>query len=400
MKVLVADKLPSEVRKALADLGFEVDNQPEVGADGMVAAIADAHVVVVRSTKVTKAAIEAGKRLQLIIRAGAGVDNIDCTAAARAGVFVSNTPGKNAIAVAELTMGLILALDRRIPDNVADLRRGEWNKALYGKAQGLYGRTLGLIGLGRIGCEVAYRARDFGMRVVAFDYVYPSERAAQLGVQACASVLELCAMSDVVSIHCSLGEGSRHLVGRTELAVMKPGALLVHAARGGIVDDAALAEAVAAGRIRAACDVFEGEPSGGKGTFASPLKDLPGFYGTHHIGASTEQAQQAIADEVVNILRNWRDTGAVMHCVNLSKRTACRGQLLVRHRDEVGVLASVLDVLRRANVNVQEMQNTIFDGSVAACAKISVEQDPGADVIGALSVSSPHILGVEWIPVQ
>ena len=168
MRVLVADNIPGRIRDALTESGCKVDFQPNLGPEELVEAIAEANVLIVRSTKVTATAIESGKNLNLIIRAGAGTNTIDCAAAASRGIYVCNTPGKNAVAVAELTMGLIISLDRRIPDNVSQLRAQRWNKKEFSKARGLLGKTMGIVGMGQIGQEVALRARAFGMPVLGW----------------------------------------------------------------------------------------------------------------------------------------------------------------------------------------------------------------------------------------
>jgi D-3-phosphoglycerate dehydrogenase len=201
----------------------------------------------------------------------------------------------------------------------------------------------------------------------------------------------------VVTVHVAKTAETTHLIGRAEIDAMRPGALLIHMARGGVVDEAVLVEAVAAGRIRAASDVYESEPKSGQSDFEHPLAGLDGFYGTHHIGASTQQAQQAVADEVVRVVGEWMSTGSVDNCVNLTKKSAATGQLLVRHLDRVGVLATVLDVLKQDHINVQEMENRIFDGAVAASAKITVEQAPSAATLDQLRTCSPDVLGVEWL---
>jgi D-3-phosphoglycerate dehydrogenase len=397
MNALIADTLPSDCCDALSALGLTVRYEPSLQGDALIGAVADAHVLIVRSTKVPAAVMEAGKRLQVIVRAGAGVNTIDCEAAAAQGIFVANCPGKNAVAVAELTMGLILALDRRIADNVASLRDGRWDKATFSKADGLLGRTLGIVGLGRIGREVFKRANAFGMKCIGWSRSLTDEDAAILGLERMASVGALCARSDVVTVHVAKTNETTHLIGRAEIDAMKPGALLIHMARGGVVDEEALVEAVADGRIRAACDVYESEPKSGQSDFAHPLAALDGFYGTHHIGASTQQAQQAVADEVVRVVAEWLSTGSVDNCVNLTKQSAATGQLLVRHLDRVGVLATVLDVLKQGRINVQEMENRIFEGALAASAKITVEQAPSAETLNQLRTCSPDVLGVEWL---
>jgi D-3-phosphoglycerate dehydrogenase len=400
MRVLIADKFPEDKQAMLKELGFEVTFKPDLGADDLPGAIDIAHVLIVRSTRVTEETVKKGKSLQLIVRAGAGTNTIDCKAASANGIAVANCPGKNAIAVAELAMGLVIALDRRIADNVADVRKGVWNKGLYGKAKGLFGRTLGVLGAGRIGREVLVRAQAFGMHTLAYDIALTEELASELGVEACSSIEDLCEKADVICVHLPMTPETKHCLSTDQFARMRPGTLLVNASRGGIVDDAALAKAVGDGHIRAACDVYEKEPTSSKAEFSGPWGALEGFYGTHHIGASTAQAQSAVAQETVEILRLYQATGEVRNCVNVTAPAEVAGQLVVRHLDEVGVLATVLDVIRRANINVQEMQNTIFDGGEAASVKIRVERELTAEEFAAVGKASPHIIGVEWIPAK
>lgn len=400
MKVLLADRLPQGTITQLERLGLDVASRPELGADDLPAAIAGARVLVVRSTKVTEATVEAADALQLIIRAGAGTNTIDTQAAAKRAIHVSNCPGKNAVAVAELTLGLLLALDRAIPDNVASLRAGRWEKKRFSKGRGLHGRTLGVIGMGRIGQEVVTRAQAFGMVCVAWSRSLTDERANALGITRCATVKEVFAQSDAVAIHVAMAPETKHLVGAEELAAMPDGGFVIHAARGGVVDDEALAAEIVAGRLRAASDVYEDEPKGGHADYDGRFRALEGFYGTHHIGASTEQAQQAIGDEVVRIVGHWIDTGEALNCVNRKDRSPAKGQLLVRHLDRVGVLARVLEVISGAGISVKDMRNTIFDDTGAAVAAITLELTPGPATLNAICSECPHVLGVEWIPLS
>jgi len=354
-------------------------------------------VLVVRGTEVKAPAIAAGDALTLVIRAGAGVNTIDVKAASARGVFVANCPGKNAIAVAELTMGLLLALDRRIPDNAADLRAGKWNKKEYSKADGLYGKTLGVVGTGAIGREVIRRAQAFGMHVVAWSRSLDDDAARELGVDRAQTVPELCGRSDAVSLHVALTPETRGLVGEAALARMRPRAMLVNAARAEVLDHKALRRAIAERGLRVALDVFEKEPAGGAGEFGDDIVSLPGVIGTHHIGASTEQAQAAIAEETVRIVRSFVERGEVPNCVNLATRSPAAFQLLVRHFDKVGVLAEVLGAIRRHDINVEEMQNTIFEGAQAASAKIRLGSRPPAELIEELRSRTAEILHVDVV---
>ncbi|MGC3993597.1 MAG: NAD(P)-dependent oxidoreductase [Propionicimonas sp.] len=374
MRVLVADTFEQSGLDGLAAAGCEVVYESSLKDQALVDAVL-AHapeVLVVRSTKVPEAVLAAGP-LELVVRAGAGYNTIDVAAASRLGIYVANCPGKNSIAVAELAFGLITALDRRIADNVADLRAGVWNKAEYSHAKGLYGRTLGLIGVGGIGSQMIPRAKGFGMPVVAWSPSLTAERAAELGITSLASPEEVAAAADVVSVHVALNDGTRGLLGGAFFDAMRPEAFFINTSRGEVVDEVALADAIRTKGLRAGLDVYAGEPSTGTGEFAPELASLPGVYGTHHIGASTDQAQEAIAAEAVRIVRTFAQTGTVPHAVNLAIKSAATSSIVVRHLDRPGTLAHTLDAISAAGINVQEMENTIFDGAVAAVARISVE---------------------------
>ena len=396
MRVLIADKFSQQGIQALRDLGVEVECQPQLTADELPQTLADieADVLIVRSTKVTEAAFVQGQRLALVVRAGAGVNTIDLEAASRRGVFVANCPGKNAVAVAELVFGLLLAVDRHICDADKDLHQGQWNKKQYGQADGLHGRRMGLIGFGNIAKEVARRALGFGMDVVAYARSLDQDHAALHGVERAASLEELLTSCDVVSVHVPYAPATHHLIGAGELATMKQGAILLHTARGGIVDDAALAEAVARGHVRAAVDVQENEPGAGRASFDSQLAKTEGVVCTPHIGASTRQAEQAIADETVRIVSTFLRTGEVLNAVNVVRNRDARWTMVVRHLDRVGVLAQVLTTLREHDFNVQEMHNVIFHGDHAASATLTLELQPGEQIVDQLR-RHPDILAVE-----
>lgn len=322
MKVLVADKFETVGVDGLKALGADVVLRPDGRAEDLAATVAEVNptVLIVRGKKVGEAAIAASPALKLVIRAGAGIDTIDVPAATKLGVAVANTPGKNSIAVAELVMGLLISLDRRIPDQVADLRRGEWLKSEYSKARGLFGSTLGIIGLGQIGREIATRAQAFGMKVVACSLDLTTEEADRLGIGYRQTPIEVARLADAISINVAGGAESKHLVNAEFLAAMKPGAYLINASRGSVVDEVALEQAVRERGIRVALDVYDGEPAAGKAEFAPSVLSAPGAYGTHHVGASTDQAQVAIAMEVIRIVEEFTKTGAAPNCVNPSAR--------------------------------------------------------------------------------
>jgi len=420
MKVLVADRFEQEGLDALRVLGLEVFYLPDLKDATLAEALSStqADILVVRSTKVTDAILDASQ-LSLVVRAGAGYDTIDVKGASRRGIYVSNCPGKNAVAVAELTFGLILSLDRRIPDNVAELRAGRWNKKEFSKAQGLHGRTLGILGFGSIGQEVARRAQAFGMHLAIW-----SEIGVQIGrdglpadlpqvvrlrpstadaVESTVTVYEspkaVAANCDILSVHLALNEKTRGLVGAAVFDRMEPGAYFVNTARAEIVDYKALEAAVREKGIRVAIDVHAKEPAMPSGDFVDTLIGLPGVYGTHHIGASTEQAQQAIAVETVRIIETYVRSGRVPNVVNLSRKTPATHVLVTRHQDRPGVLAHIFECLRAAGINVEETENIIFADAEAAVARISIMGEPPAEVVAAIKTGNPHVLDVHVVAV-
>jgi D-3-phosphoglycerate dehydrogenase len=404
MKVLVADKFEMSGLDGLKAAGCDVLYQPDLSGDALADAIrtSAADVLVVRSTQVTGAMLEAGA-LSLVVRAGAGYNTIDTATASKRGIYVSNCPGKNAVAVAELAFALILALDRRVADNVTELRAGKWNKKEYSKAKGLFGRTIGLIGYGNIGQEVARRAHAFGMPIVVWSRRFATGHAdvaaEPVPMQPASSPEDLAARSDIVSIHVALSSDTRGIVSAAVIDRLKPGAYLINTARAEVVDYAALEKAVREKNVRVGLDVYPGEPSAATADFQTPIASLPGVYGTHHIGASTDQAQEAIAAETVRIVRSYKETGRVPNVVNLAKKTPATHMLVVRHRDRPGVLAHVFDLLRSGEINVQETENIIFDGAHAAVARINLDGDPSAALLRAIRDGNADILDLQVVTI-
>lgn len=401
MKVLVADKFPEGAVERFSGAGFEVVYNPDLKGEALGAEIkkSKAEALVVRSTKVTESMLD-DNRLSLVIRAGSGYDTIDVSGCSKRGIYVANCPGKNGTAVAELVFALILALDRRIADSVIELRAKKWNKKGFGKGRGLYGRTLGLIGVGRIGTLMIERARAFGMPVVAWSRSLTPEKARALGVERKDSPEEVAAAADVVSVHVALTPDTKGLCGEKFFAAMRKGAYFINTSRGGAVDEAALKKAVQEKSIRAGLDVYAKEPSTGTGTFEDDIVELDGVYGTHHIGASTEQAQEAIADETLRILQVYRDTGHVPNVVNLCERSPATHALIVRHADRVGVLAHVMNGLRAAGINVQEMENVVFQGAEAAMARIHLDRAPENGVLDKLRSGNGDIYELDLISLN
>jgi D-3-phosphoglycerate dehydrogenase len=381
MRLLIADKLHPRAIEELRSLPLEVVYEPEVTGESLEKYMNGVGVLIVRSTPVTAAAIENAKQLNLIVRAGASFETIDVRAASKRGIYVANCPGKNASAVAELALGLVVSLDRRIPDAVASLRSGKWERKEFSKAEGLSGKTLGIAGMGAIGRDVAHRARALGLNVAAWSRSLTASRAAELGVMQAASLEELAQKSQILSLHLALVERTKHIINRRVLGFLPERAILINTARADLVDQEALLEAVEKRGFRVGLDVYPDEPRGGSRTFegANLLRSYPSgglIYGTPHIAAATDQAQLAIATETVRVIRSFLIEGTVPNVVNVSTSSAARFQLVIRMLDKVGTFANVLFVLKRHGINIEEVSNTVFEGGIAACAKLRLLSRP------------------------
>lgn len=389
MKVLIADKFPEFYIQKLRDNDIEVIYEPKLGENDIPRYTNDVDTVVVRSTKVNTHAIMNSTKLNLIVRAGAGYNNIDVKAANKKGVYVANCPGKNSIAVAELAMGLIIALDRKIPDNVIDFNNGVWNKDKYSKAEGLAGKTLAIIGYGNIGKELAKRALSFGIKVYAKDVIPITDE----NVIVFDNLEEMLPKADIISLHLPANSQTKGMFDEKLFSLLKPGAILINTSRAEIINEEALIKAINEKNIKVGLDVFAGEPEGKSGSVSSKLQGLPNVYVTHHIGASTEQAQNAVAEETVKILLTYKNTGTVLHWVNSAKPAENPYQLTVKHYDKPGVLASVLDVLKQGDINIEEMQNIIFDDRMVACCSLVLKTPATEDMLKVIE-HNPNVLSV------
>lgn len=399
MRVLLADSFPGQFLPRMERLGFECESRPELGGAELSGALDGVQVLLVRSTPVTAEAIGAADDLAWIIRAGAGYNTIDCEAASRRAIWISNVPRQNAIAVAELAMGLMLAVDRRIPDNVTAIRQHEWRKKEFSSARGLHGRTLGIVGMGQIGFEVAKRARAFGLKLLTVEKPRTFEALDQmrkLGVGTVSSLDELFSVSDIVSLHTPSTPETVGMVSADLLSRMKPGAWLINTARADLVDEIALLEAIDRQDLWVGVDVFSGEADAASGTGESMLANHPRVYVTHHIGASTRQAQHAIAAEVVRMLADFA-RGKVRNVVNLGSLSLAGTYLTIRHFDRVGVLSGVLTSIKSSGLNVQHMTNQVFSGAGTAVAVVQVQGEVSAAMVTELE-GLPSILGVTAYP--
>jgi D-3-phosphoglycerate dehydrogenase len=402
MRLLIADKLHPRAVEELRTLPVEVLYEPELTKESLAQKIASVGILVVRSTEVTGAVIDQAKQLHLIVRAGAEYSTIDVRAASRRGIYVANCPGRNAAAVAELVYGLLLCIDRRIPDAVASLRSGKWERMKFGGAEGLHGKTLGVAGLGAVGKEVLARARAFGLIPTAWSRSLTPVKAAELGIGYAPTLEDLASRSQVVSVHLPITDKTRHLFGARFFALLPPRAIFINTARAALVDEAAMRDAVRERTLRVGLDVYSDEPKLEKetaGGLFAPAAQGEGFvYGTPHIAASTDQAQLAIATETVRVIRSFLLEGNVPNVVNVSPSSVARFQVVIRMVDKVGTFANVLNVIKRHGINVEEVTNTVFDGGGASCAKLRVVSRPSEACLAEIHAFE-EVLHVDMVPL-
>jgi D-3-phosphoglycerate dehydrogenase len=397
MNILIADKFDRSGIEALEKMGCKVTLDPDLKDDALTAAIkaGECKILIVRSTKVTAEMMTTGDTLALIIRAGAGYNTIDVDAASRASIMVANCPGKNAIAVAELTLGLILALDRRIVENVVDLRNGQWKKKQYAKAPGLKNKTLGIVGMGQIGQAVASRAQAFEMNVVAWSRSLTPEQADELDITYAASPVEVARKCDILTVHLAAAPETKNIINHDVFDALPENAYFINTARADVVDHEALTAAMKAKNLRVGLDVFPSEPSTGEGEVNEPLFQSDNIiYGTHHIGASTDQSQEAIAEETIRIVKVFKSTGRVENCVNLATPSEGGLTLTIRHLNRPGVLAHVLNEISMSGINVEEMDNVLCAGGHAATAHLKLSKEPSGESMNRIRGGNENILAL------
>lgn len=310
MKILVSDPLSEEGLRVLRETGEEIVVKTGMKEDELIKEASSADCLIVRSeTKVTAKVLEACKNLKIIGRAGVGVDNIDVPVATRKGIIVMNTPDSNTISTAEHTIAMMLACARKIPQGWLSLREGKWERKLFTGYE-LYGKTLGIIGLGRIGKQVAIRLSSFGMNIIGYDPFVCEDIAKSLKITL-VSIDELFRKADYITIHTPLSEKTKHLISKKEIEIMRNGVIIVNCARGGIIDEDALYNGLKSGKIRAcALDVFEKEPP-----FGSPLLSLENCIFVPHLGASTIEAQRNVGIEIANQIKDAL-AGNIKNAVN------------------------------------------------------------------------------------
>ena len=390
VKILIADKVSSKLIEGLEALGAEVISSPDITPEQLPDSIGGAKILVVRSKKVTKQAIDAGRNLSLIVRAGAGVNTIDLDAASRSGTYVANCPGKNTDAVAELAIGLLIACDRNIADATQSLRQGRWEKKKFGKGDGLKGRTLGVVGTGAIGRAVIRRAKALDMNIVASSRSLTPELAETLDAEFAASPIEVAQKSDAVSVHLAVTPDTQRIINADFFGAMKEGGIFINTSRGDIVDHDALMEAIENKGIKAGLDVFANEPGGGAAGFDQ--MDLASkIVCTPHIGASTVQSEEAVGDEAVRVVKEFIASGSPPNVVNVRALRGAGPTLVVRHYNRVGVLARVLDLLRDEGINIEEMKNLIFEHGQAASCSITIDRQLPAPLLAQIADSEEII---------
>ncbi len=313
-KILAADPISDSGLQVFQGNGhFSLESRQKLSPDELKKAVADVDAIIVRSeTQITAEILAAAKKVKIVGRAGVGVDNIDVNAASRRGVVVVNVPGGNTISAAEHTVALLLALSRNIPQANTSVKAGEWKRSQFTGTE-LQGKILGLVGMGRIGREVAKRAQSFGMQILGYD-PYASEEYAKTFNIKLATLDEIYAQADYITVHVPLNDSTKYMFNAKTLAKLKPGVRLINCARGGIIEEKALAEALKSGQVKgAALDVFESEPPAKD----NPLFGLPNVIVTPHLGAATEEAQVKVAQELAETLRDYFLSGTVRNAVNL-----------------------------------------------------------------------------------
>ena len=396
MRILVACDMPEVALEQLRSLASDVVHEPNLTAQQLRDAMTDVGILVAKSTRVSPDTLNHATALQLIVHAGSGPGEIAIEDASAAGVFVAHCPRTHATAVAELTMGLILALDRQIVENTVAMREHKWIRSQFANSRGLAHRTIGILGYGEIGRQVARRARAFDMRVVAWVPDLTAEPPDEPDVEFCNWPRELARMSDIVTVHAVADDEDEHdvIVDAEFLESLPEGAYLVHMGRPGAIDQSALLEAIKTRHLRVATDVYTSEPSSDTNRARFRIAEQPGVVCTQHIGGLTQQARGATAAEVVRIIRAFLVSGEMINCLNLAERSPATWQLVLRLRDQVGVMASVLEAVRADGINAEEITSRVFTGAKAAWCTIALDERPSTEALDAIR-ELPDVLHLE-----
>lgn len=389
------DPLPLE---ELRVLGVEIIQKPGISGAALVEALAGVGILVVRSAEVTREAIANARELNLIVRAGTGSGNVDIEAASERGIYVAHCPGRNAASVAELVFGFMLHLDRRIGEATEELRKGTFDQDKFSAEEGLYGRRIGIAGLGATGREVLSRARAFGLKPLVFSRSLTAAKAQRMEIGHAPSLERLAAQSDIFTVHLPDTPATRGAISRSVIAALPDGAIFINTASASLVDEAALAELAPKKHLRVGVDVFDVDPRGDQKKIASPLLALPHLAATPHIGARTQKAQRAIAEDVARIVRSFLTEENVPSVLNVCAASPARYVIVLRQLDKVGALANTLNVFKRHGINIEEISNTVFEGARATCTKLRVSGRPSDACLKEVAAFE-EVLHVDVVPM-
>jgi len=401
MKIVVADLFSPEGIEEMKKAGHEVIYEPKIVGEAFVKLMTEAKpiVLVVRSKKVDKAVIEADPKLEMVIRAGAGFDTIDVDHCSKKGIYVCNCPGKNSVAVAELAMGLMISVDRRLPENDHLLKEGKWEKGMFAECTGLKGRTVGLLGIGNVGKEVCKRCLAFDMKVIAWDIFISAADMAAMGATKVETPQDLAKHSDIISVHVPAVKETIKMINKEFLALLKPEAVIVNTARGNLVVEEDILERLE--KVKGfwyAADVFNGEPAEKKAAYDNKLAKHPKVVGSHHIGASTKEAETAIGIEAVRMVREYGSMKKVNNCVNLATDKKDIHNITVKYVNQVGALGSILALFTENKLVIQELRNEVFKDRQACVAAIHFTGDVSKkDVIVAAIAKISGVLDTTFV---
>jgi len=385
MKILVSCPIPEDMLPELRTLGAELIYEPHITAEKLEQAVRDVAILVICHTRVSPEVIEAGVELQMIVRFGGDTSNIAMEEASSAGVFVTCSPNMDAIAIAELAFGFLLGLDRKIRENVEtpDLRRPCEKLPL--DSWGLAGRSLGVLGFGPVEAEIIKRAKAFEMTVNAWAPTLSPETAAEHGVEFCAWPRELARQSDAVAVYASPAGHDETLIDADFLDNMRPEARLIYIGRPGGLDLSALVKAVKKRKLRVAYDISAPQLTlGDTARFISKLQKEPNVLGTYRLASCTRQAQSATSAELIRVIREFLVNGNVINCVNLLEQNPAKWQLVLRLKDRVGVMASVMEVIGADGLNSEGITTRLFTGGKAAWCIIDVDERPSEETLSAI----------------
>ena len=386
IKILFGCNVPEEILEEFRALGTELIYEPNIAPDRLEKIVGDTNILVISRNRISPEIIAAGHELQMIIRAGTDVSNISVQQASEAGIFVCNCPYKDATAIAELTFGYLLSVDRRLFAHVQASRQQKPGVIPKLEALGLAGRTLGVLGYGPVEKEIIQRALAFEMKVNAWSPAsLTPEIAAERKIGFCDRPRDVARDSDMLSVYISPQNQAAHLVDVDLLESMRPGASLVYIGHPGALDLSALADVASRRDIRVAYDISAPQLTAGDvGRFIARLQALPNVIGTYGLADRTHQSREETAREVLRIVREFILNGKVLNCLNLIEYNPAMWQLLMRLKDRVGVLASVMDVLRADGISMEDITSHLFTGAQAVWITMAVDERPSAEALAAI----------------